>query len=107
MRAAPGAAATSVRLLPSGDTYFLLWGADRELLVPDARRRSERWTPRVWPGAVIVDGEVAGTWRRAGVMVSIQSWRRLPSATLEAVEVEAQAFPLPGVEGEISVRWEA
>ena len=30
---------------------------------PDAPRL---WTPRVWPGAVVVAGEVVGTWRRAG-----------------------------------------
>ena len=39
--------------------------ADRELLVPDADRRRELWTSRVWPGAVLVEGEVVGTWRRA------------------------------------------
>ena len=37
-RAALGPAAPA-RLLPSGDAYFLLQGADRELLVPDAVRR--------------------------------------------------------------------
>ena len=31
---APGGPAASARLLPSGDAYFLLQGADRELLVP-------------------------------------------------------------------------
>ncbi len=41
----------AVRLLPSGDPYYLLWGADRELLVPDAASRAELWTTRVWPGA--------------------------------------------------------
>src|SRR5262249_49237466 len=34
LRAAPGPAAPA-RLLPSGDTYYLLQGADRELLVLD------------------------------------------------------------------------
>ena len=107
MRAASSGVVTSVRLLPSGDTYFLLWGAERELLVPDPRRRPELWTPRVWPGAVVVDGEVVGTWRRGGAVVSIQPWRRLPRATVEAVEAEARSFPLPGIDGEISACWEA
>ena len=96
----------STRLLPSGDAYFLLQGADRELLVPDPGRRRLLWTPRVWPGAVVIDGEVAGTWRRAGAVVTIQSWQRLPPAAREAVEVEAQSFPVPGVRGRIRVRWE-
>ena len=34
-REPPGPPAAA-RLLPSGDTYFLFWGAGRELLVPDA-----------------------------------------------------------------------
>ena len=37
LRAQSGPAAPA-RLLPSGDTYYLLWGAERELLVPDAKR---------------------------------------------------------------------
>jgi Winged helix DNA-binding domain len=97
----PGAA----RLLPSGDAYWLLQDADRELLVPDAGQRAELWTPRVWPGAVLVGGEIVGTWRRAHADLSIQSWRRLTRAERGAVEAEAQSLPLPGIEGQISVRW--
>jgi hypothetical protein len=93
------------RLLPSGDSYFLLQGADRELLVPDPGRRRQLWTPRVWPGAVLVDGEVAGTWRRAGPVVSIEPWRGLSAAAREAVELEARSFPLPGLHGPLRVRW--
>jgi DNA glycosylase AlkZ-like len=98
--------AAPARLLPSGDTYFLLQGADRELLVRDAARRGELWTPRVWPGAVVVAGEVAGTWRRAGAVVTVQSWRRLSREAREAVELEAQSFPLPALHGQLRVRWE-
>ena len=102
--AAPPAAA---RLLPSGDAYWLLQGADRELLVPDARQRSELWTPRVWPGAVLVNGEIAGTWRRAQAKLAIDPWRRLSRAERAAVEAEARSLPLPGIEGEIVVDWNA
>lgn len=93
------------RLLPSGDAYFLLQGADRELLVPEADRRRALWTPRVWPGAVLVAGEVVGTWRRADTRVTIQSWRRLARAERESVEAEAESLPLPGLRGPIVVRW--
>jgi len=48
--------AAAARLLPSGDAYYLLWDADRELLVPDAKHRAELWTTRVWPGALLVNG---------------------------------------------------
>ncbi len=94
------------RLLPSGDTYYLLWGRDRELLVTDAAHREELWTSRVWPGAVLVNGEITGTWRRAGEQLSIRSWRRLTRAERDDVEAEATALPLPGVQGRIAVRWE-
>jgi hypothetical protein len=95
------------RLLPSGDTYFLHWGAGRELLVLDAAHRAELWTSRVWPGAVLVAGEIVGTWRRAQADLSVRPWRRLTRAECDAVEAEAQSLPLPGIEGEIAVRWEA
>src|SRR5438128_1952599 len=48
LRTAAGPGATA-RLLPSGDAYFLLQGADRELLVPEAGHRGELWPTRVWP----------------------------------------------------------
>ena len=102
---APGGRAPGTRLLPSGDAYFLVQGVDRELLVPDTDRRRELWTSRVWPGAVLVEGEVVGTWRRAGAAVTIQPWRGLSSATREAIKVEADSFPLPDVRGRIRIRW--
>jgi hypothetical protein len=103
-RADSGPAAPA-RLLPSGDAYFLLQGDERSLLVPDADQRGELWTPRVWPGAVLLDGEVRGTWRRAQDIVTVQTWGRPSSAARDAVEAEAAALPLPGVEGGIVVRW--
>ena len=104
-RAAPGPTG-SARLLPSGDAYFLLQGDDRELLVPDVDRRRALWTPRVWPGGVLVKGEVVGTWRRAEATVTVQAWRRLSRAARDAVEAEAESLPLPGLAGRIVVRWE-
>jgi hypothetical protein len=103
---APGGPPASARLLPSGDAYFLLQGADRELLVPDAGRRRSLWTPRVWPGAVLVDGEVAGTWRRAQADVTLRPWRRLTLTEQQAVETEARSMPLPGVGERVRVRWD-
>ena len=103
-RAAPGPAAPA-RLLPSGDAYYLLQGADRALLVPDEARQGELWTPRVWPGALLVDGEVAGTWRRAGPLVAIQAWRPLTAAERDAVTAEAESLPLPDLTRAITVQW--
>ena len=94
------------RLLPSGDAFFLLQGDDRRLLVPDPTRCGELWTPRVWPGAVLVDGEIRGVWRRAHDLVSIRPWGRLGRVARAAVEAEAASLPLPGVD-RIGVRWES
>jgi hypothetical protein len=102
-RAAPRPTAP-VRLLPSGDAFTL--GQDRALVVPDPDLRRRLWTPRVWPGALLVDGDVAGTWRRADELVTVAPWRRLPKATRAAVETEAASLPLPGLQRPISVAWE-
>ena len=96
----------AVRLLPSGDTFTLMQGADRELLVPDAMNRERLWTPRVWPGALLVKGDVAGTWRRDQHKVTISAWRRLSAAEVKSVESEALALPLPALVKPITVTWE-
>jgi hypothetical protein len=98
--------AARARLLPSGDTWFLLQGADRELLVPNESQRRALWTSRVWPGALLVEGETVGTWRRAGHVLNIQPWRPLSRAQRNAVEAEAESMPLPGVDRPMEVRWD-
>jgi hypothetical protein len=104
LRRASGASAP-VRLLPSGDAYFLLQRqADRALLVDDASHRGRLWTSRVWPGALLVDGAIAGTWRRADATVTIDPWRRLAHNERRAIEAEVASLPLPGVAGEIATR---
>jgi len=104
--AARSAPAPPVRLLPSGDPYFLLQGADRDLLIPDAARRGALWTPRVWPGALLIADEIAGTWRRAGALLTLQPWRRTSPAERDAVAAEAESLPLPGIDRRITVRWD-
>ena len=105
IRAAEGAAAPA-RLLPSGDAYFLLDGAERELLVPREDQRRRLWTSRVWPGALLVAGEIRGTWRRAHHTVRIDAWARLPRGARDAIEAEANSLPLPGLDRQIEVVWE-
>ena len=106
MRAAETASAPA-RLLPSGDAYYLLDGAERELLLPRADQRQRLWTSRVWPGAVLVDGEIRGTWRRANHIVRIDAWARLSRAARDAIEAEAEALPLPSIDRQIEVVWDA
>jgi Winged helix DNA-binding domain len=100
-------AAAPARLLPSGDAYFLLAGAERELLVPRKGERERLWTPRVWPGALLVEGEIRGTWRRAQHAVTIDAWNRVSRNVREAVEAEAATLPLPGLDRPIEVIWSA
>jgi hypothetical protein len=95
----------AARLLPSGDAYTLHGTSEeRALLVPDAAQRGELWTPRVWPGAVLVSGEIVGTWRRAQRTVTIKVWKRLSRAAQEAVVAEAESLPLPDA-GQTVVHW--
>jgi hypothetical protein len=94
------------RLLPSGDAYFLLQSAERELLLPRAAQRERLWTSRVWPGALLVDGEILGTWRRAEHTVRIDAWSRLARTARDAVEAEAAVLPLPALDRAIDVVWE-
>jgi hypothetical protein len=101
-RAAPGPAAPA-RLLPSGDTWFLLQGADRELLVPDERQRRALWTSRVWPGALLVEGETAGTWRRAEHVLTIQPWSFPRTARCGR---GGRGTPPPGINRAMDIRWD-
>ena len=103
-RQAGGSAST--RLLPSGDTYYLLQGEDRLLLVPDEVNRGRLWTSRVWPGAVLLNGELVGTWRRSGHKVTVHAWRSLDRASRESIETEAASMPLAGIDRPITVTWE-
>lgn len=77
----------SVRLLPGYDPY--LAGRDRELLLPRAEDRKRLWTTLGNPGAVLVDGAIAGTWRAAKqgrkLVVTVASFGSLlPAAALAA-----------------------
>jgi hypothetical protein len=102
----PPPAAAAARLLPSGDAYTLgVTSQDRALLVPDANQRADLWTPRVWPGALLVAGKVVGTWRRAHRTVTIQTWQRLSRSAREAVLAEAESLPLPETVGPVVVHW--
>ena len=61
----------------------------------------------MWPGAVLLDGEIRGVWRRADAKLTIDPWGDLSRAQRDVVEAEAAALPIPGAAGRITVRWSA
>ena len=69
-------------------------------------QRARLWTPRVWPGALLVEGEIRGTWRRAQHTVRIEAWTRISRSARSAVEAEAIALPLPGLTRPVEVVWD-
>ena len=102
----PVAPTKGVRLLPSGDAYTLgVTPAERALLVPNEKQRNELWTPRVWPGALLVDGEIVGTWRRAKRRLTIDTWRKLSGGARDAIVAEADTLPLPDPGEGMTVDW--
>jgi hypothetical protein len=86
------AAARATRLLGPFDLF--LQARDRATLVPDAARAKELWPVLGRPGAVLVDGEIVGTWRprKSGnrLTIAVQPWRTLSSATHAAVAEQAE-----------------
>jgi hypothetical protein len=87
-----GGPATTTRLLGPFDLF--LQARDRPLLVEDAAHAKDLWRALGRPGAVLVDGEVAGTWRPRTrgrrLTVQVEPWRPLPAAVLAAVGEQAE-----------------
>lgn len=80
------------RLLGPFDLY--LQARDRTTLVPDAAHAKDLWRILGRPGAVLVDGEIAGTWRprAAGgkLTVAVTLWRAGTPALRAGIEEQAQ-----------------
>ncbi len=86
-------AATSglVRLVGPYDLF--LQGRDRHLLVPDPQRREALWPALGRPGAVLLDGEVIGTWQpratESRLHVVVDPWTGWRSPVRRAVDEQA------------------
>ncbi|MEU1836767.1 winged helix DNA-binding domain-containing protein [Micromonospora chersina] len=97
---------TATRLLGPYDLF--LQAKDRSTLVPDTAHAKELWPVLGRPGAVLVDGELVGTWRprKSGrtFKVAVQPWRTLSASTRNDIVEQAErlaayrAVPLAGVE---------
>jgi hypothetical protein len=57
----------------------------------------------VWPGALLANGEIVGTWRRQLGRVTVRPWRPLRPEVREAVDEEASRMPIESARKE--VRW--
>ena len=90
-RLAAGPAQT-VRLLGPYDLF--LQARDRSLLVDDPARAKVLWPVLGRPGAVLVDGDIAGTWRprQSGgrLTVTVEPWAGLTAARRAAVAEQAE-----------------
>jgi hypothetical protein len=96
-----------VRLLPLDDP---LTKTDKELMVPDAARRSvvlPGWgqSPGYLPGAVLVDGEIVGVWQRQQRRVTVRPFAKLAAQVRQALEGEALSMPIAGTSAP-SIMWE-
>lgn len=85
-------AAHGVALVPPGDPY--LRQVERTLLVPDPSRRSKVYRALSAPGALLVNGEVAGTWRyrHSDRELTVDPFERLTKSQISAVKDRAQAL---------------
>ena len=89
---ASAAPVPGVRLLPAMDA--LLQARDREVLVPERSRQQEVWKILGNPGALLLDGEIAGVWRarmagRKRVDLTLTPFGTLSAGSRKAVEEEA------------------
>jgi hypothetical protein len=92
VEALQGTEATATRLLGPYDLY--LQARDRATLVTDPAKVKALWPVLGRPGAVLIDGEIAGLWRprKSGkkFTVAVEPWRDLVPAERKLVEAEAE-----------------
>jgi hypothetical protein len=98
--------ARTTRLLGPFDLF--LQARDRSLLVDDTARAKALWPVLGRPGAVLLDGEIAGVWRprKSGqkLRVHVELWAKAPASAHKAVREQAERLaayrqvPLSGVD---------
>jgi hypothetical protein len=95
------------RLLGPFDLF--LQARDRDLLVADADHRKALWPTIGRPGAVLVDGEIVGTWRprqtKGSLRVQLGLWQTVPRTRRREIDEQAERLAahrsvvLAGVDG--------
>lgn len=95
-----------VRLLGAYDPY--LQARDRNLIVADKAVHKTLWPVLGRPGALFVDGEVAGTWRPktsgATLTLQVEPFGALPPPVWEQVEAEAARVAAVRSSGKVVVK---
>ena len=80
------------RLLGPFDLY--LQARDRTLLVDDRAHAKDLWRTLGRPGGLLVDGEIAGTWRArksgAAMTVSVELWAEATPKVRSAIGAQAE-----------------
>ena len=96
LQASRGGAITGVRLLPPRDPFLQL--PHREVLVADRAQQRQLWRPLHSPGALLLDGAIAGTWRgrkkSSRLEITVAPFRPLPRTALTSIDDAAQALAL-------------
>jgi hypothetical protein len=81
-----------VRLLGAFDPY--MQARDRDLLVPDRAAQKALWPVLGRPGVLLVDGEIAGTWRTKSsgrkLTITVEMFAALPASRRKELDGEAQ-----------------
>ncbi|MDT4930456.1 MAG: hypothetical protein QOF92_3323 [Pseudonocardiales bacterium] len=81
-----------VRLLGPFDPY--LQARDRDLIVPDKAVQKTLWPVLGRPGALCVEGEIAGTWRTKSsgrkLTITVEAFGPLPASVWKQVDAEAE-----------------
>jgi hypothetical protein len=99
-----------VRLLPALDPF--LQSRDRDVLVPDREQQKALWKILGNPGALLVDGDVAGTWRvrsagKKRLTVTVAPFGRLAAKTRSAIDDEAGRIAQLRGAGDVAVSYDS
>ena len=85
----------AVSLLPGFDEYMLGY-TDRSLALRDAHRQHVYTKNAVYPGTLIIDGLVEGTWKRVvqrrGLQLTVTSFQTLSEELRAQVEEQAKRY---------------
>jgi Winged helix DNA-binding domain len=92
-----------VRLLPPSDPY--LQARDRDLVLPDKAAQRALWTALGQPGAVLLDGEIAGIWRprTSGRSLRLAVTAFTPIPPDRHAELDAEAHRVATIRGATAV----